>query len=185
MRGIAGHPADTDRDMGFKRALAENPDITIAKETSPTGTSDRHHQINEIMASGTQFDGIWTSGIDNVIVDALKTANHLVPIVGADNGGFVKQLLTTSGPEGAAVTNPPAVGGAGVGWRADPRRPEAGRGERARHAGVWDNITDEGKASSRGPDPGLPDIWPLGLTIHDWTTYDERPVMACKGPGES
>src|SRR6476661_8625175 len=32
MRGIAGHPADTDRDKGFKKALAEYPDITVAKE---------------------------------------------------------------------------------------------------------------------------------------------------------
>ena len=29
MRGIAGHPADTDRDKGFKEALAEYPDITV------------------------------------------------------------------------------------------------------------------------------------------------------------
>ena len=32
MRGIAGHPADTDRDTGFKKALAEYPDIKVAKE---------------------------------------------------------------------------------------------------------------------------------------------------------
>ena len=32
MRGIAGHPADTDRDTGFKKALAEYPGITVAKE---------------------------------------------------------------------------------------------------------------------------------------------------------
>ena len=78
MRGIAGHPADTDRDKGFKKALAENPGITIAKETSTnwdqkTGTD----QINEILSSGTKFDGVWTSGIDNVIVEALQKANHL------------------------------------------------------------------------------------------------------------
>src|SRR6266576_2946481 len=30
MRGIAGHPADTDRDTGFQRALKEHPGITIA-----------------------------------------------------------------------------------------------------------------------------------------------------------
>ena len=34
MRGIPGHPADTDRDTGFKKAMAEFPGITIAKETS-------------------------------------------------------------------------------------------------------------------------------------------------------
>ena len=39
-----------------------------------------------------------------------------VPIVGADNNGFVKQLLelADSGLVGAAVTNPPAIGAVGV-----------------------------------------------------------------------
>src|SRR6478735_1447818 len=91
MRGIAGHPADTDRDTGFKKALAENPGIKVVKEVATkwdpaTGTQ----QINDIMSAGTKFDGIWTSGIDSNIVDALKAANHpYVPIVGADNAAFV------------------------------------------------------------------------------------------------
>jgi ABC-type sugar transport system substrate-binding protein len=98
MRGIAGHPADTDRDTGFKKALAENPGIKVVKEVATkwdpaTGTQ----QINDIMSSGTKFDGIWTSGIDSNIVDALKAANHpYVPIVGADNAGFVTQLPVTA-----------------------------------------------------------------------------------------
>ena len=33
MRGAAGAGADNDRDKGFKRAMAEYPDITIAQET--------------------------------------------------------------------------------------------------------------------------------------------------------
>ena len=167
MRGIPGHPADTDRDKGFKKALAENPGITIAKETSTnwdqkTGTD----QINEILSSGTKFDGVWTSGIDNVIVEALQKANHLVPIVGADNSGFVKQLLTIQGLKGAAVTNPPAVGGAGV-----VLGEQLLAGQKPADVNVhvtpelWDNTTAEGKAKLTAAQiPGLPDIWPLGLT---------------------
>ena len=61
------------------------------------------------------FDGIWTSGIDNVIVDALvESGAPLVPVVGADNAGFVGQLNSVEGLKGAAVTNPGSVGGAGV-----------------------------------------------------------------------
>ena len=188
MRGIPGHPADTDRDKGFKKALAENPGITIAKETSTnwdqkTGTD----QINEILSSGTKFDGVWTSGIDNVIVEALQKANHLVPIVGADNSGFVKQLLTIQGLKGAAVTNPPAVGGAGV-----VLGEQLLAGQKPADVNVhvtpelWDNTTPEGKAKLTAAQiPGLPDIWPLGLTITDWTTYDASAVKDCKGPGES
>ena len=63
--------------------------------SSRSGTRPRRtQQINDIMSAGTKFDGIWTSGIDSNIVDALKAANHpYVPIVGADNAGFVTQLL--------------------------------------------------------------------------------------------
>ena len=72
-------------------------------------------QINDFLATGDNYDGIWTSGIDNVIVDALIEADaELVPIVGADNAGFVQQLLEVEGLVGAAVTNPASVGGAGV-----------------------------------------------------------------------
>src|SRR6185436_10610149 len=96
--------------------LKENPGITIAATTvtkwDPKTATD---QINDVMNAGTKFDGIWTSGVDSNIVDALKAANHpYVPIVGADNAGFVAQLLAADGPKGAAVTNPPSVGGAGV-----------------------------------------------------------------------
>ena len=187
MRGIPGHPADTDRDKGFKRAMAEAPGITIAKETSTnwdqkTGTD----QINEILSSGTPFDGVWTSGIDNVIVDALVKGKHVVPVVGADNSGFVKQLLTVPGLKGAAVTNPPAVGGAGVvlgeqllaGQK--PASPDV-------HVTpeLWDNTTDAGKAKLTAAQiPGLPDIWPLGLTVEGTTTYAAADVKTCKGPGE-
>ena len=187
MRGAAGHPADNDRDKGFKKALAENPDIKVVAETQTgwdqkTGTD----QINEILSAGTEFDGVWTSGIDNVIVEALQKANHLVPVVGADNAGFVEQLLTIDGFEGAAVTNPPAVGGAGV---VLGEQILAGDKPESKDVHVtpelWENTTDEGKAKLKAAQiEGLPDIWPLGLTVKDWTTYEPEAVVACKGPGE-
>ena len=49
---------------------------------------------------------------DSVVVDAYKTANKpLVPIVGADNNGFLKQMLNDKELDGAAVTNPAVIGG--------------------------------------------------------------------------
>jgi ribose transport system substrate-binding protein len=187
MRGIAGHPADTDRDTGFKKALAENPGIKVVKEVATkwdpaTGTQ----QINDIMSSGTKFDGIWTSGIDSNIVDALKAANHpYVPIVGADNAGFVTQLLAADGPKGAAVTNPPAVGGAGLNLALQLL---AGQKPAATTVHVtpelWDNTTDAGKAALTAADPKINKLWPLGLTIKDWTDYSKDDIIACKGPGE-
>ena len=87
MRGIAGAAADDDRDTGFQRALEENPGITVVFEShtdwdQATGVQ----QFTDFLATGDNFDGIWTSGIDNVIVEAMIDADvELVPIVGADN----------------------------------------------------------------------------------------------------
>jgi ribose transport system substrate-binding protein len=189
MRGIAGHPADTDRDTGFQRALKENPGITVAatavtKWDPVTATQ----QINDIMSAGTKFDGIWTSGVDSNIVDALKAANHpYVPIVGADNAGFVTQLLAADGPKGAAVTNPASIGGAGVTLALQilsGKKPA----ETTVHVTpeLWSNEDDAGKASlTAAADASLPKTWPLGLTIKDWTTYTKPELIACKGPGDA
>jgi ribose transport system substrate-binding protein len=188
MRGIAGHPADTDRDTGFKKALAENPGITVAVENVTSWDPAKAvTQINDDIASGVKFDGIWTSGVDSAIVDALKTANHaLVPIVGADNAGFVTQLLNEKGLVGAAVTNPSAVAGAGVTLALqilDGKKPASNTVHVTPE--LWDNATTEGKAAlTAAADPSLPKLWPLGLTIKDWTTYDKPALIACKGPGE-
>jgi len=188
MRGIAGHPADTDRDTGFKKALAEYPDITIAKEVvTKWDPATAVSQINDVISSGVPFDGVWTSGVDSSIVEAMKTANHpLVPLVGADNAGFVTQLLKETGFTGAAVTNPSAVTGAGVVLAL-----KLLAGEKPTETTVhvtpelWDNTTDAGKASlAAAQNPNLPELWPLGLTVKDWTTYSVDDLIACKGPGE-
>ena len=116
MRGAAGASADSDRDKGFKRALAEFPDIKVVHEVFTGWQQDQgKQQILDFIATGAPFDGIWTSGIDNVIVDALVESDvPLVPVVGADNAGFVGQLSSVEGLKGAAVTNPGSIGGAGV-----------------------------------------------------------------------
>ena len=188
MRGIAGHPADTDRDTGFKKALAEYPDIKVAKEVvtkwDPTTAVS---QINDIMSSGVNFDGVWTSGVDSSIVEAMKTAGHeLVPLVGADNAGFVTQLLEEPNFTGAAVTNPSAVTGAGVVLALKLLAGEK-PAETTVHVTpeLWDNTTEEGKAAlAAAQNPNLPELWPLGLTVKDWTTYSVDDLIACKGPGE-
>ena len=116
MRGAAGASADSDRDKGFKRALAEFPDVKVVQEVFTGWQQDQgKQQILDFIATGIPFDGIWTSGIDNVIVDALvECGATLVPVVGADNAGFVGQLNSVEGLKGAAVTNPGSIGGAGV-----------------------------------------------------------------------
>jgi ribose transport system substrate-binding protein len=186
MRGFAGHPADDDRDVGFQRALDENPGINVVFEEhtgwdQATGTQ----QINDFLATGANYDGIWTSGIDNVIVDALVAADaELVPIVGADNAGFVQQLLEVEGLVGAAVTNPASVGGAGVTLATQILSGETPEDKAVlMEPQLWANNTEEGMAAlEEANDPDIDATWPLGISIPDWTTYTKEEILDCEGP---
>ena len=188
MRGAAGAAADDDRHAGFQRALEEYPDINVVHEVFTGWQQDQgKQQMLDFLATGIPFDGVWTSGIDNVIVDAfLESDVPLVPIVGADNAGFVGQLASVEGLEGAAVTNPGSIGGAGVtlalqilGGEMPENRivlvdPE-----------VWPNTTEEGMAKiEAAQNPDLDPEWPVSVSIPGWTTYTMDEIIACEGPGE-
>ena len=75
MRGIAGVPADTDRHTGFQQALKKYPNIKVVKQTF-TGWSfaPGGKQMLDILNSGVEVNGVWTSGIDYTVVNAFKTA---------------------------------------------------------------------------------------------------------------
>lgn len=188
MRGAAGASADTDRDRGFKRALADFPDVNVVQETYTGWQQDQgKQQILDFISTGIPFDGVWTSGIDNVIVDALvESGTPLVPVVGADNAGFVNQLLNVEGLVGAAVTNPGSIGGAGVTLALqilDGETPE--QQTVLVEPELWENVTEEGRAQlEAAADPSLSQEWPVSISIPDWTTYTKEQIVACKGPGE-
>ena len=188
MRGAAGASADSDRDKGFKRALAEFPDVKVAQEVFTGWQQDQgKQQILDYIATGVPFDGIWTSGIDNVIVDALvESQATLVPVVGADNAGFVGQLNSVEGLKGAAVTNPGSIGGAGVTLAIqilDGQKPA--EQTVLVQPEIWENVTDAGKEKLKtAADPSLSPEWPVSISIPDWTTYTKEQIVACKGPGE-
>ena len=194
MRGLAGHSADSDRDTGFKEAAANYPNITIVNEVFTDWSHDTgKSQMLDRIASGQQVDGVWTSGIDNVIVDAyVESGAPLVPIVGADNAGFVTQLATVEGLVGAAVTNPGPVGGAGVTLALqilDGERPAIPESEETRFVrvdpSIMANNTPEGQeAIAAAQNPDLDPEWPVGLQIPGWTTYTDQQLLDCVGPGE-
>ena len=187
MRGIAGAAADDDRDAGFQRALEENPGINVVFEShtnwdQATGVQ----QFNDFLATGDNFDGIWTSGIDNVIVDAMVEADvELVPIVGADNSGFVQQLLEVDGLVGAAVTNSAAVGGAGVTLALQILSgEEPGEQITLTEPQIWSNDTEEGIASlEEANDPEIEATWPLQYSLEGWTDYAKEDIIACEEVG--
>ncbi|TIM06409.1 MAG: sugar ABC transporter substrate-binding protein [Mesorhizobium sp.] len=188
MRGAAGASADSDRDKGFKKALAEFPDVKVVHEVFTGWQQDQgKQQILDYIATGLPFNGIWTSGIDNVIVDALvESQTPLVPVVGADNAGFVGQLNSVEGLVGAAVTNPGSIGGAGVTLAL-----QILNGKKPAEQTVlvepqlWENATEDGKAKLKSvADPSLSPEWPVSISIPEWTTYTKDQIIACKGPGE-
>jgi ribose transport system substrate-binding protein len=184
MRGIAGVSADTDRDNGFQRALAEFPGIEVVHEVFTGWQQDQgKQQMFDFLATGIPFDGVWTSGIDNVIVDAfVESGAPLVPIVGADNAGFVGQLSTVEGLMGAAVTNPGSVGGAGIALAVDILNGEAPDSTTVLVDPVlWENVTEEGRATLEAAAEPQPRSRMAGLgldprldRLHDGTDHRLR-----------
>ncbi len=201
-RGLAGHPADSDRDIGFQNVLKQYPNIKVVPSNSGVFTgwdpATTTQLTNDFIASGQydKIDGIWASGMGKQIVDAIKAANKkFVPIVDADIGGFVSQLLDPTnfpGLVGAAVTNTASVGGAGITLALklldkQPVQQSAGAGRPNTvllDPVLLDNTTDAGKAALQKWQsvPGLDPLWPLSLSIEGWTTYDPNKVpSSCKG----
>jgi len=201
MRGFAGHPADTDRHTGFQQALDENPGIEVVPSIDGEHTgwdpATTTQLINDFIASGQydDVDGIWTSGMDSQVVDAVQDAGlEFVPIVGADLGAFVAQLLdgeNYAGLTGSAVTNTAAVGGAGVNLALrllNGETIETAEGASQPNTVLLDpvladNVSDEGTTLLQSWQvDGLDPLWPLGLTIEGWTTYTPEQAIACEGP---
>ncbi len=201
-RGLAGHPADSDRDVGFKNVLKDYPDIKIVPDANGVFTgwdpATTTNLANDFIASGQydKIDGIWASGMGAQIVDAIKAANKkFVPIADADIGAFVAQLLNPTdypGLVGAAVTNTASVGGAGVKLAYDllsgqPVEQTAGAGRPNTillDPQILDNTTPDGQAALKAwiSVPGMDPLWPLSLSIPGWTDYDPNTVpSSCQG----
>ena len=86
--GMCHTPANEDGspDMDFFLAGAPFRD-TVAPNLTPDEATGlglwTEEEIADFLATGIPFDGVWTSGIDNVIVDAfVESGAPLVPIVG-------------------------------------------------------------------------------------------------------
>jgi ribose transport system substrate-binding protein len=182
MRGIAGVPADTDRHKGFQQALKKYPNIKVAKSVF-TGWSyaTGGKQMLDILNSGVKVDGVWTSGIDYTVVNAFKTAGKpYVPIVGADNAGYVRQLRALGSKlPGSAVTNPSSIGGVGTAV--------ALRLLENKSAPKWVKLTPQvwtwpkDRATiNKFVTPGLSPDSSVQLQIRPWTTYTLAQYKACK-----
>ena len=184
MRGIAGVPADTDRHKGFQQALKKYPGIKVVKQTFTRGRSrPGGKQMLDILNSGVKVDGVWTSGIDYTIVNAFKTAGKpYVPVVGADNNEFLKQLINLNPKFQGVGCDEPGH---------DRRRRGRGRdqGARRRHRQEVDEADarrlghgDDSKTIKSYYSPKRPPTYSSQLFIKPWTTYTAAQLTGCKGP---
>ena len=163
-------------------------DLVVASVFTGWSPDKGAQETKNLISSGKQIDGIWTSGIDKAVVDAYKTANvKYVPVVGADNNGFMGQEidLKDAGVVGINVTNPPAVGGAGLSIALDVL--EGKKVPRVTHLTpkVYDNSTPEGMEWLKSLyDPKVDPNYPVYSPVEPYTHYTIEQEKACKGPGE-
>ena len=181
MRGISGVPADDDRHQGFTEVMKANPGMKVVKQTftdwsfGPAGK-----QANDILNSNLKVDGIWTSGIDYVVVDALKKAGQdQVPVIGADNNKFLEQLK--DGAPGAAVTNPAAIGGVGTAIALDALNGKNPPKKTTLTPEVWDMKSAADKIKEFY-DPKLPPTYSNQMIVKPYTTYTKDQLTGCQGP---
>lgn len=181
MRGIEGVPADTDRDAGFHEALAKYPNITY-KEVWTGWDYTKAGEVAVQELSAASYDGIWTSGTDYTVVNALTTAGvSEIPVTGQDTNAFVKQLV--DGGDGAVITNPAVIGGAGAAIAIQALTGQNPERETLLTPMVLDPSTDaDALAEQFAPDRD--DLWSTTIGIEGLTHFTQEELIACKGPGE-
>jgi ribose transport system substrate-binding protein len=189
MRGIDGTPGDADRKKGFDEAWKTFPDVKIAATTFMDWSNEKAaQQMAALLASGKHFDGVWTSGIDYTVIEAIKAAHKpFVPFVGADNAGFLKQLIDykKDGLIGVAVSNSPAIGAAGLVVALDVLRKKDRPHLTQIVPASWDNTTDAGVAALQAMyDPNVAPTDPVYGPIPGYGHFTAAQEKSCKGPGE-
>jgi ribose transport system substrate-binding protein len=181
MRGIDGVPADTDRDTGFKEALKAYPDIKVDEVFTGWDFSKGGQAAIDKLSNNT-YAGVWTSGIDYTVVNAFDTVKKTpVPVVGADNNAFIKQLI--DGKPGAVVTNPAVIGGVGTAIAIDALDGKNPPKQTLLKPEVWDKATNEAALK----DNYFADrdaTFSSAVSVKPYTTYTPEQLFACKGPGE-
>ncbi len=170
-----------------------NPGIKVVSETftnwdQATGTQ----QITDLLNAGTQIDGVWTSGIDNVDRRRLQDGRRALRAHRRRGQQRLRQPAARHAPTIPASSAPrsptPAPSVAPVSrWRSrssTARSPaEQDHAADARRSGT--TSSDAGKAAlAAANDPSLePAIWPLGLQHPRLDHLHQGPAPRLQGPG--
>jgi len=189
MRGIDGAPGDSVRQSGFEDVLKGYPGIKIVSTTFMDWSNEKAaQQMSAMLASGKHFDGVWTSGIDYTVIEAIKAAKKpYMPFVGADNNGFIKQLVDykKDGLSGIAVANSPAIGAAGLVVALDVLQKKDRPKVTTVPTASWDNTTDAGVEALKAKyDPAVAPTDPVYGPEKDYGHFTAAQEKDCKGPGE-
>lgn len=183
LRGIAGAPADTDRDKGFQAALKAYPDIKIVS-TVDTGWdySKAGQQITQILNTA-KIDGVWTSGTDYTVVNAFDATNTTpVPVVGQATNEFIHQLTTRPEVKGGVVTNPAVIGAVGTQLALKVLNGEKVDRLTMLKPRVLDMANNAAELKA-WVFPNQPATFASQLQEKPFTSYTDTELLACKGPG--
>lgn len=186
LNGIKGAPADTDRITGQNQVLKKYPGIhVVARQWTNWVYPTAAKEMLDILNSGKKIDGVWTSGLGYSVVNAYQTAKKpLVPVVDADNNGFVKQALTLKGLKGkaAVVTNPPPVGGAGMAVALKVLAGQHPKKIQLLTPQLWTNETAAGIAKLRAHQlPSKGPTYGSDWDVPGFTTYTKQQLLTCGG----
>jgi ribose transport system substrate-binding protein len=184
LNGIKGASADSDRITGQNGVLRQHPGIhVVARVWTNWDYPTASKAMLDILNSGKRIDGVWTSGIGYSVVTAYQTAHKpFVPVVDADNNGFVHQLLTLKGQGlvGAVVTNPPPVGGAGAAVALRVLRGQSQPKIQLLQPALWTNTNAAGIAQLRAHSlPTKPPTYGASWNVPGFTTYSKHQLLNC------
>ena len=116
LRGLAGHPEDTNRYNGLLQAL-KGTDVKIIAEEHGDWQYDKAKKLCETLyLNNPEVDGIWSSGADmtRACVDVFKQFGAKIPpITGEGNNGFFGQWIA-DGFKSISAEYSPAQGAAGI-----------------------------------------------------------------------
>ncbi|PDQ34773.1 MAG: LacI family transcriptional regulator [Candidatus Lumbricidophila eiseniae] len=181
MRGIEGVPADSDRHAGVKEALATYSGITV-KEVWTGWDYTKAGEIAVQELSSGSYQGVWTSGTDYTVVNAIQTAGiKPIPVTGQETNAFIGQLI--NGAPGAVTTNPAIIGGVGAHVAIEALQGKKPNLQTILTPKVLDATT--GKADLQAAyDPKLDQLYSSTFSIDGLTTFTRSQLTSCKGPGE-
>jgi ribose transport system substrate-binding protein len=184
LRGASGSSADTDRHNGFEAARANYPDIKVISQFTDWSIAKASQIITQLLASGTQVDGITTPGTGQVIWDAYTAAGKpFVPTAVSDNNGDLAGPITTEGVTAVAVSNPAVVGGAGVTVALNVLQGKSQDKVVKLTPVAWESTTSDGLAAIQAAyDSRLGPFYSTTVSIPDYTTFTKADLLGCEGP---